>query len=420
MKYLMTIADLKRMHIIQALFDGTYTNQQAAQILTLSKRRIQQLKREYQLQGPDAFIHGNAKRPSPKRLSDELVQTILTLRAQESLCSANFSHFHELLEERYGIRLSYSSLHRIFSRNGVKSPKKRRHKTDLHPTRERRAVAGELLQADATPFEWFGGKEKYALNGFIDDATGTVTGLYLCKNECLLGYLEVLRQTLTNFGIPQSLYPDRYSVFFVNPKKDLDLTIEEQLSGCNQKITQFGKIIEQLGIDMFPANSPQAKGRVERLWSTLQSRLPVELALAEITDLTTANAFLNTYLQKFNEQFSVQPKESFSAYVPVPHTVDLDRLLCVCIPRSLSAGSTITIKNRIFQIEQTQFRSKTKVTILLSEKHGLRALINGAFYPIHYLSQSGQPIATGQKHDQLPDVVKLLINYFLLKDAKAA
>lgn len=416
----MTIIELKRMHVIQALLEGTYTNHQAAQVLTLSTRRIQQLKKEYQLQGPEALIHGNTKKPSPKRLPDELVRSVLTLRAQEPLSSANFSHFHELLGERYDIRLSYSSLHRILSRSGVKSPKKRRHKTDLHPTRERRAVAGELLQADATPFEWFGGKEKYALHGFIDDATGTVTGLYLCKNECLLGYLEVLRQTLTNFGIPQSLYPDRYSVFFVNPKKDLDLTIEEQLSGCNQKITQFGRIIEQLGIDMFPANSPQAKGRVERLWNTLQSRLPVELALAEITDLAAANAFLNTYLQKFNEQFSVQPKESFSAYVPVPHTVDLDRLLCVCIPRSLSAGSTISIKNRIFQIEQTQFRSKTKVTILLSEKHGLRALINGAFYPIRYLSQSDQPIVTGQKHDQLPDVVKLLINYFLLKDAKAA
>ena len=112
-------------------------------------------------------------------------------------------------------------------------------------------------------------------------------------------------ETNTNFGIPQSLYPDKYSVFFVNPKKKFDLSIEEQLNGITKRITQFGRIIQDLGIDMFPAHSPQAKGRIERLWETLQSRLPVEFAMRNINDMERANIFLKEYIHSFNAQFAV-------------------------------------------------------------------------------------------------------------------
>ena len=136
-----------------------------------------------------------------------------------------------------------------------------------------------MLQVDGTPFDWFGDGQKYSLHGFIDDATGKITGLYMCKNECLLGYLEVLRQTLENYGIPISLYPDKYSVFFPPKKVDDHITIEEQLNGREKGITQFGRIVEELGIEMFAASSPQAKGRIERLWETLQSRLVTEFRI---------------------------------------------------------------------------------------------------------------------------------------------
>ncbi|MGI6546121.1 MAG: ISNCY family transposase [Fastidiosipilaceae bacterium] len=301
---------------------------------------------------------------------------------------------------------------------GIKSPKSRRRKKKLHPSRPRKPALGMMLQVDATPYPWFGGTENFSLHGFIDDATGQITGLYMCKNECLLGYLEVSRQTLCNYGIPQSLYPDKYSVFFVNQKRELDLSIEEQLAGTEKKLTQFGKIVERLGIDMFPAHSPQAKGRIERLWDTLQSRLPVEFALRGISDVQEANAFLLEYIPMFNAQFAVEPAESYSAFVPLPHTEDLDRLLCAKLERSLSSGSTISIRNKLFKIEQNKFPARTKVMILLSEKHGMRALINGAFYPIYPLDEITKkrkgPVRTGD----LPAVVVDLLTFYLLSNAK--
>ena len=250
-----------------------------------------------------------------------------------------------------------------------------------------------MLQADASPFNWFGGEKKFSLHGFIDDATGKLTGLYLCENECLLGYLEVLRQTLISFGIPQSLYPDRHSVFFYTPQDKDKLSIEEQLSGCTKKVTQFGKIVEQLGIDMFPAQSPQAKGRIERSWNTLQSRLPVELKMRGITSMEKANLFFEKeYINLFNEQFSVEPKESYSAFVPIPHTIDLDRLLSVKLERSLSSGSTISICNKPSNRTGSLFCQK-KVKSCFPRKGNSLAVIY-PIYPIDEISYTEDVVRT--------------------------
>lgn len=420
MKLIMSDKELTRHFVIKQSLEGHLTVNQAAERLALSPRRIKQLRKEYREHGAVAVMHGNANRPSPKRIDSKRKEEILDLRKNEILSKSNFAHFTEILNDRYAIKISYSTVYRILSQEGYKSPKKRRKKRKLHPLRPRKPAFGMMLQADATPYEWFGGKQKYALHGFIDDATSRVTGLYLCKNECLLGYNEVLRQTLTNFGIPQSLYPDRYSVFFVNPKKNQELTIQEQLEGTEKKLTQFGKIVERLGIDMFPAHSPEAKGRIERLWNTLQSRLPVELALRGIKTMQEANAFLPEYIEKFNAQFSVEPEEAYSAFVPLPHTEDLDRLLCVTLERKLSAGSTVSIQGKKFKIEQNKFPARTAVTLLLSEKHGLRALINGEFYPIYPLDNVTQKRKGPIRAGDLPRVVTELIQKFLLTDAKAA
>ena len=418
MKLSMSKKELLKHYVIKNSVEGQLTVNQAAERLNLSTRRIKQLKKEYREKGAVAVIHGNSLKSSPKKLSDDLKEKIVSIRKLPSLEHSNFTHFKEIIHDSYDINISYSSLYRILSEHGIKSPKKRRKRKKLHHIRERKVAEGIMLQADATPFPWFGGKINYSLHGFIDDATGKITGLYICKNECLLGYLEVLRQTLTNFGIPQSLYPDKYSVFFVNPKKEFDLSIEEQLNGITKRITQFGRIIQDLGIDMFPAHSPQAKGRIERLWETLQSRLPTEFAMRNINDIEQANIFLKKYIHSFNTQFAVRPKESFSAYVPVPHTCDLDRLLCAEYQRVLSSGSTISLNGKTFFIEQNKFKAKTKVTILLSEKHGLRALINGEFYPINMLDDDKTNSLISNDH--MPFVVKELIKNLMLKNAKAA
>lgn len=414
----MSKKELLKHYVIKNSVEGQLTVNQAAERLNLSTRRIKQLKKEYREKGAAAVIHGNSLNPSPRKLSDDLKEKIISIRKLPSFIHSNFTHLNEILFNSYDINISYSSLYRILNEHGFKSPKKRRKRKKLHPSRQRKPAEGLMLQADATPFPWFGGKTKYSLHGFIDDATGKITGLYICKNECLLGYLEVLRQTLTNFGIPQSLYPDKYSVFFVNPKKKFDLSIEEQLNGITKRITQFGRIIQDLGIDMFPAHSPQAKGRIERLWETLQSRLPVEFAMRNIDDMGRANIFLKEYIHSFNAQFAVKPKEAFSAYVPVPETCNLDRLLCVKYQRKLSKGSTISLNGKTFFIKQDKFNAKTDVTILLSERIGLKALINDTFYPITMLSDDKTNSRVKNSHMQV--VIKELIKKVLLSDAKAA
>ena len=264
--------DLKRATLIEACIKGQCTVKQVATALGLSERRVKQIKKEVKENGIKSIQHGNRGRKPKNTISDETRKRILELRSSYEYEISNFKHFQELLKERENIDISYSALYHILRNAGIKSPKRHR-KTKLHHRRKRKECEGMMLQADGTPFDWFGNGQKYSLHGFVDDATGKITGLYMCKNECLLGYLEVLRQTLENYGIPISLYPDKYSVFFPPKKVNDHITIEEQLNGREKGITQFGRIVEELGIEMFPASSPQAKGRIERLWETLQSRL---------------------------------------------------------------------------------------------------------------------------------------------------
>jgi transposase len=223
--------------LIKAACEGVFTVRQVAERLKISERRVKQLKANYRRTGDRAFIHGNTGRAPVNKIPLETRKKIIALKITEPYTRANFTHFTEILEE-YGITVSYTSVRTILITAGHQSPKCRRPKKDrkAHPPRTRRESFGELLQADASPFDWLGAGELSSLHGFIDDSTGTVTGLYLCKNECLLGYLEVTRQTVVNYGIPSELYPDKASVFFVNVKNE-KLTIEEQLEGLTERKT---------------------------------------------------------------------------------------------------------------------------------------------------------------------------------------
>jgi hypothetical protein len=280
-----------------------------------------------------------------------------------------------------------------------------------------------MLQADGTPFDWFGDGQKYSLHGFVDDATGKITGLYMCKNECLLGYLEVLRQTLENYGIPISLYPDKYSVFFPPKKVNDHVTIEEQLNGREKGITQFGRIVEELGITMFPANSPQAKGRIERLWETLQSRLVTEFRINNITSIEQANTFLLEYINIYNSKFSVELINKKSVFLKLPKRYNLDELLCVKFKRTIDNAGVFSINNSKFQIIDRSLPPKTKVSIYLSQKIGMLVKVDKKVYdvqPLDLISKGKIDNNSLDYHQWLPDVVIDLINEFYLKDAKAS
>lgn len=414
--------DLKRATLIEACINGKCTVKQVAYALGISERRVKQIKKEVKENGVKSIQHGNRGRKPKNTISDETRKKILELRSSYEYEVSNFKHFQELLKERENIEISYSALYNILRSAGIKSPKKHR-KTKLHHRRKRKEAEGMMLQADGTPFDWFENGEKFSLHGFIDDATGKITGLYMCKNECLLGYLEVLRQTLENFGIPISLYPDKYSVFFPPKKVSDHLTIEEQLSGRQKGITQFGRIVEELGIEMFPASSPQAKGRIERLWETLQSRLITEFRINKITNVEEANKFLPEFINKYNSKFAVESTSKSSVFLKLPKRYNLDELLCVKFERSIDNAGVFSINNSKFQILDRNLPPKTKVQIYLSQKIGMRVKVNSKIYDVMPLEVISKDIINSESldyHQYFADVVIDLLNEFYLKDAKAS
>ena len=414
--------EIKRATLIEACINGQCTVKQVADALGLSERRVKQIKKEVKENGVKSITHGNRGRKPKNTIPNDIRKKILELRSSYEYELSNFKHFQELLKEREDIDISYSALYNILHNAGIKSPKKHR-KSKLHNRRKRKESEGMMIQADGTPFDWFGNGEKYSLHGFIDDATGKITGLYMCKNECLLGYLEVLRQTLENFGIPISLYPDKYSVFFPPKKVNDHITIEEQLSGREKGITQFGRIIEELGISMFAASSPQAKGRVERLWKTLQSRLVTEFRINKIKAIDDANRYFPEYIKKYNSKFAVDPTNKKTMFLKLPKKYNLDELLCVRFERIIDNAGVFSINNSKFQIIDKCLPPKTKVQIYLSQKIGMVVKSNNKKYDVQPLEIISKDIVDKDSSDyrqQLPKVIIALINEFYLRDAKAS
>ena len=293
----------------------------------------------------------------------------------------NFLHFKELLLEEQNISISYSSLISILKNAGYETPKKKKIRHRTH-RRKRKNHPGQLVQIDATPYEWFQNGKKYALHGAIDDATGNVVGLYMTQNECLFGYLEMMRQCCLDFGVPQTLYSDRHTIFR-SPKTD-SLSIDEIIAGKEVKLTQFGRAVNELGIDIIYAKTPQAKGRIERLWNTLQSRLPVELKRRGITTLDQANEFLLQYRHIYNTKFSVAA-EGESLFVPVVSGLPIDEILCVKHKRKTDNAGSFSFKNRCFQILDEGFpviSSRREIEVLINPRFGIKVAYHGKSYEV--------------------------------------
>jgi len=419
-RYLMTQKQLNRYKVISSVIDGKLSISEAAMSLGLSERQIKRLKKGVMEQGPAFLIHKNTGRKPQHALTDELKSKIISLKQSDKYKNANFKHFMELLEEHEGIALSYSCLHTILTKAGINSPKKRR-RFKPHRRRKRRPQEGLLIQMDATPFEWFGTNEKFALHGAIDDATGKIVGLYLAKNECLQGYFEVTWQIVNKHGIPVSIYADRHSIFLSqNASK---LTIEDQLQGKVVNDTQFGRAMKELGITLIPARSPQAKGRVERLWETLQSRLPVEFKIAGITTIDAANEFLSQYIEKFNSQFAVKALEPETAYRVLDQNIDIGHILCVKQKRTIDNGGVFSFYNRHFKViykETNPIPPRTKIDVLISPVFGVKVQYkNTVFETLPYVkpqkTQKPKTEATERKPYIPPDTHYFKYGHNLVK-----
>ena len=251
------------------------------------------------------------------------------------------------------------------------------------------------------------------MHGFIDDATHQVTGLYMCENECMHGYLEVTRQTFKNFGVPLALYADGSSIFFPKDKK---LTIEEQLAGITEPTTQYSRMMKFLGVELIHAGSSQAKGRIERLWNTLHDRLRTEFRRHNITTIEEANKFLKTYIPKFNKKFAIEPKNKATSFMELPEYVNLDYLLSVKHTRTVDVSNCISISGTTFVIDTKEILHKKKIEICISKRIGLKAHFNNRWYKIIPISNSNNKSL--KSNDSIEAIIQQFIYYNCLKNER--
>lgn len=416
MRIFMTNKEKLRKAVIEACLEGKLTNEEASNKLRCTVRNIKKLKQNYRKKGEEVFIHGNCGRQPVSTIDANLRSKIVQLKQSEKYKETNITHFTEVLERDEGIKLSYSTVYRILSEKNIKSPRKHK-KPRVHARRERLSKAGQMLQMDGTPYEFFKGDPcQYSLHGFIDDATGCITGLYMCKNECLQGYLEVLRQTLRTYGSPQMIYADGTSIMFNNIKKEV--SIKDQLAGICEYTTQFDKILDEFGIEPIRANSPQAKGRIERLWNTLHDRLRNEFTINGISSIEAANAFLPKFISYYNNKFGKKPKDSNSAFVPLPKGINLDLILTARVTRTPDVSNTISIKKQLFKIDCREILHKKKVDILISKKIGMKALYNGKLYPLIPIIENSSSLERVDS-DSTDNIIQNFIFYYCFSSVKA-
>jgi len=341
----LTMKDEKRIAVIQRVFRGELTVVEAAMVLGVSERQCYRIKARVKQQGVKGVVHGNRGRPSRHKVKEKTVKRVVQL-ARGKYQGFNDHHLTEKLKEQEQIELSRERVRRILRAHGIASPNKRRgikHRS----RRERRASEGMMLQVDGSPHDWLQGRgPPLCLIGAIDDATGKVMGALFVRAESSWAYFKLFSEIFREHGLPQSIYTDCHSVFWT----DREPTLEEQL--INRKpTTEVGRGLEQLGVTLILAHSPQAKGRIERLWNTFQDRLVSELRLAKAKTVEQATVVLEHYLPVHNRKFA-KPAKAQPAWRKVS-SLQIEQALCFKQQRTVAKDNTVTFEGTVFQIPKT-------------------------------------------------------------------
>ena len=337
----MSLKERTRLAIFSRVRDGGMSLKEAAEVLGISYRQALRIWQRYGEEGEKGLIHRTRGRASNRRKSPEAREAILSLY-REWYWDFGPTLASEKLMERDGYLIDHETLRRWLLAEGMW--KKRRNRPHHRKHRERKAHFGELVQMDGSHHCWFEEGAQGCLMDMVDDATGTTMAL-MREEETTEAAMRLLWAWIERYGIPKALYVDRKNVYLT----DRVPTLEEELSG-EVPMTQFGKACKKLDIEVIPAYSPQAKGRVERKHGVHQDRLVKELRLAGITDMDSANRFLPAYTEALNARFSVTPHSSVDFHRPVPQGVDLRQVFCLEETRTVSNDWVVRYRNRLFQI----------------------------------------------------------------------
>jgi transposase len=342
----LTAEELKRVKVIENAVMGRITVVEAARLLKLSTRQVKRLKRRFESDCVEWVRHGNRGQPKPWALAEAMREKIVEL-ARGKYSGFNDSHLTEKLGEVEEIQVSRETVRRILRRAGVRSPQKRRA-PKYRARRERKARLGMMVMTDASREDWLEGRGPVlTLIGYQDDATSLVLAAsFQLEGEDTVGYLKQLRAMVERYGVPLSLYRDQHGTF---QRNDKHWSLEEELAG-KQGPTQFGRVLEELGIESIRALSPQAKGRIERMWKTFQDRLKSELRLSKASTLEQANQVLERFVEDYNRRFAVEAKEAASDFRRLSRQVNWDRLFSLKYERVVGKDHVIQFGARPIQL----------------------------------------------------------------------
>jgi transposase len=346
----LTMQDEKRLDVIQRVYRGDLTVVQAALVMGVSERQCYRVKARVGKAGAKGVVHGNRGRPCKRKTEEKTVRRVVEL-ARGKYQGFNDHHLTEKLQEQEKIKLCREKVRQLLRAHGIGSPKKRRG-IQHRSRRERRASEGMMLQVDGSPHDWLQGRgPRLCLIGAIDDATNKVMGALFVQAESSWGYFKLFSDIFKQHGLPHSIYTDCHSVFWT----DREATLDEQL--INRKpTTEVGRGLEELGVTLILAHSPQAKGRIERLWNTFQDRLVSELRLAGAKTVEQATVLLNRYLPVHNRKFA-KPAKAQPAWRKLS-AVKIERALCFKQQRTVAKDNTVTFEGTLLQIPKTSpFRS---------------------------------------------------------------
>jgi len=375
----MSAKELSCLEVMQKLFEKRLSQKEAGAILQLSTRQIKRLLKAYRKQGATGLVSRQRGRQSHNCLSEDIKKRAL------NLLKTKYRGFgptlaHEKLVEKEKFKLSDESVRQLMIVEGLWKPHKVK-KVVVHQLRERRACFGELIQIDGSPHDWFEGRaERCTLLVFIDDATGKLVQLRFVDSESFFGYGQAAESYFKQSGKPVAFYSDKHSIFRVN----------QPSAGAHDDLTQFGRAMQALDIQIICANTPQAKGRVERVIQTLQDRLPKEMRLRKIASRDAGNAYLPEFIQDFNQRFAEPPRSAVDLHRPLTAKEDLARILAWQETRTLSKNLTLQFHKTVYQI-QTKRPSyalrNAQVTVCLNAQTQITILYNGQALPFTIYNQ---------------------------------
>ena len=339
--FTMSEQEITRLSVIQKLVEKHITQAEAARLLGLSVRQIKRLVKKFRVGGHNSLISNKRGKASNRKHPDEHKICVMAIVA-EKYSDFGPTFAAEKLSKLDNRQINKETLREWMIEAGLWKPK-RRKQAKTHQSRIRRPCLGELIQIDGSPHDWFEGRsERCTLLVYIDDATSQIVHLRFEKAETTWGYMNATRDYITLYGRPMAFYSDKHSVFKNNTKESLN----------ELKPTQFSRAMNELGIKMIYANSPQAKGRVERANQTLQDRLVKEMRLLGINNIADANHFLPSYLATHNEQFSVEPASQVDAHRELGFSNDqLDMIFTIQCERKLSKNLELSYENVIYQVQ---------------------------------------------------------------------